>query len=231
VNSLFWLKVLDQFLVKVVTIVVCHQFGELIVNLFNDLANENSAGGFLQMVLQKLWSYFFSSELHDMTIQNFPFFSRIIVAFVDIKLNHLQLLFKRLSAIVTIGTMMSSRPSFLVDRAIIIVVRPSTTVLFIVAPLVIIILWEIFMLLMSQFVAAPASTSWIWFCTAGFIHCVWFGFTFVVFDELMVVLILLKVLAWIHVHFLAHELLFTFLFFLHNWIGSAVDTLSIVMLI
>ena len=94
-----------------------------------------------------------------MTIQNFPFFSRIIVAFVNIKLNHLQFLLKRLSAIVTIGTMMSSRPSFLVDGAIIIVVRPSTTVLFIDAPLVIIILREIFMLLMGQFVAAPTSTS------------------------------------------------------------------------
>ena len=94
-----------------------------------------------------------------MTIQNFPFFSRIIIAFIDIKLNHLQLLFERLSTIVTIGSMMPSRPSFLVDGAIIIVVRPSTTVLFIVAPLVIVILREIFMLLMSQFMATPASTS------------------------------------------------------------------------
>ena len=166
-----------------------------------------------------------------MTIQNFPFFSRIIIAFIDIKLNHLQLLFERLSTIVTIGSMMPSRPSFLVDGAIIIVVRPSTTVLFIVAPLVIVILREIFMLLMSQFMATPASTSWIWFCSAGFIHCVWFGFTFVIFDVLVVVLVLLKVLAWIHVHFLAHELLFAFLFFFHDWIGSTVNTLSIIMLI
>jgi hypothetical protein len=47
----------------------------------------------------------------------------------------------------------------------------------------------------------------------------------------IILVCLLKVLSRIHLHFLTHKLLFALLFFLHDWIGSTVDTLSVVMLV
>ena len=128
------------------------------VNLFDDLANENSTRRFLQMVLQKLRTNFFSCELHDVAVENFPLFCRVSIAFINIKLNHLKFLLKRLATVMTVGSVMSSRPSFLDGSRVVVVVRPRT-VLFKVASLVVVILREVFLQWVRQFMATTSSTS------------------------------------------------------------------------
>ena len=49
--------------------------------------------------------------------------------------------------------------------------------------------------------------------------------------DILVLVVILKFLARIRLHFLAHELLFTFLCFFLDGVGSTVDTLSIIMLV
>ena len=182
----------------------------------------------MNMVLQKLRTNFFSSELHDLTVENFPLFFRVTVAFIYSKLNRLKFLFKRLATVMTVGSVMTSWPSFL-DGSWVVVVGPCT-VLFKVASLVVVILREVFLLWVRQFHATPSSTSWVWFCSACFIHCVRFRFSLMLID-ILVLVVILKFLARIRLHFLAHELLFTFLCFFLDGVGSTVDTLSIIMLV
>ena len=166
------------------------------------------------MLLQKFRTNFFSSKLHDVGCETIPLLYWISIAFINFKLNILKFLLKRLATVMTTSSVLSSRPSFL-DGSI--VVEWSCTVLFIVAPLVVVFYWEVFLLLVRQFMATPSSTSWVWFCSTSFIHCVRFWFSLMVIELLLILVVILKLLARIHLHFLAHELLFTFLFFFSWW--------------
>jgi len=86
------------------------------------------------------------------------------------------------------------------------------------------------MLLVRCFVTAtPASTSWVWFSSTSIVHRIRFLFSFLIIHEL--ILVILQFLAWIYLHFLAVKCLFAFFVFSHDWVHSAINTLSIVLLI
>ena len=124
---------MNQLCTKVIAVIISHQLRKLIIYFFNNIVDKCSIWTFLQMVLQEYRPNFLSCQFHDMSIEYSPFFSMIIITFFYFRLDHLKFLFKWLSTVVTTSW------TFILDGSIVVVVWTST-VLFIIPSLVIVVL-------------------------------------------------------------------------------------------
>ena len=80
------LKVLDELRAEVISIVVRHQIGKMLIDLIYYLVDERLFGQ-TQMLLKELRANFFSGQSDDMPVEDLELFFRVSIGLLNIVLD------------------------------------------------------------------------------------------------------------------------------------------------